>query len=375
MKSGNLGKIWKLRQRLITFLLVMLLLAGAAAHADSPFVLQPLRILLPGDLGTLEAMLVRPSGPGRYPLALIAHGSPRSPADRPNMTPLSLLPQALEFARRGWATLIVMRRGYGSSDGGWAETYGTCADPNYVAAGEAGAADLKTAIELVSHRPDIDPSRMIAVGVSAGGFATVALSADPPPGLVAAISFAGGRGSLENGRVCRPDRLIDAFRAFGKRSRVPMLWIYAANDHFFAPDLAQRLKAAFTAGGGDVDFIAAPAFGSDGHGLFSPAGIPQWTPDVDAFLQQHDLTARADPIALPAPAIVAPPVLGANGRKAFASYVIDAPHKAFALSADGYFGWKSGARTIEQARDAALALCRQSGRPCRVKFIDDAPAP
>src|SRR5271163_1925510 len=265
------------------FLVVCLLLAGAAvARADDPFVVQPLRILLPGDLGTLEALLVRPSDPGRYPLALIAHGSPRSGADRPLMTPLAMLPQALEFVRRGWAALIVMRRGYGSSDGGWAESYGPCNNPNYTAAGTAGAADLKIALEFVSHRPDIDPTRMIAVGVSAGGFATVALTADPPAGLVAAISFAGGRGSLESDEVCQGSRLIEAFRVFGKRSRVPMLWVYAANDHFFGPDLAQQFRAAFAAGGGIVDFVAAPAFGGDGHGLFSPAGIPVWTGYVDA---------------------------------------------------------------------------------------------
>src|SRR5277367_1812428 len=235
------------------FLVVCLLLAGAAvARADDPFVVQPLRILLPSDLGTLEALLVRPSDPGRYPLALIAHGSPRSGAERPEMTPLAMLPQALEFARRGWAALIVMRRGYGGSDGGWAEGFGSCGNANYTTAGEAGAADLKLALEFVSHRPDIDPSRMIAVGVSAGGFATVALTADPPPGLVAAISFAGGRGSQQADQVCEPEKLVAAFRAFGARSRIPMLWVYAENDHFFGPDLAKQLDAAFTGAGGSV---------------------------------------------------------------------------------------------------------------------------
>jgi len=354
-------------------LAVCLILAGTfVSRADGPFVLQPLRVPLAGDLGTLEALFVRPSEPGRYPLALIAHGSPRSPAERPAMTPLAMLPQALEFARRGWAVVIVMRRGYGGSDGGWAETFGGCANPDYADAGFAGADDLKTTLEFVSHRPDVDPTRLIAVGVSAGGFATVALTADPPPGLVAAISFAGGRGSLSDDNVCRPDRLIDAFRTFGERSRVPMLWVYAANDHFFGPDLAQQLDAAFTGAGGRVDFISAPAFGSDGHGLFSPAGIPVWTPYVEQFLQQQNLTMRAEPLPLPPPAITAPTVLGANGQKAFATFLIDAPHKAFALAADGSFGWKSGMRTVEAARAGALNFCQQSATNCSVMFVDDA---
>ena len=303
-----------MRWQRICFVVCLLLAGAIAGRADNPFVVQPLRILLPSDLGTLEALLVRPSDPGRYPLALISHGSPRSGAERPEMTPLGMLPQALEFARRGWAALIVMRRGYGGSDGGWAESFGSCGNGNYTAAGEAGAADLKLALEFVSHRPDIDGTRMIAVGVSAGGFATVALTADPPPGLVAAISFAGGRGSQQADEVCQPEKLVAAFRTFGQRSRIPMLWVYAENDHFFGPALAQQLREAFTAGGGNVDFIAAPAFGNDGHGLFSAAGIPQWTPYVDAFLQKQDLTLRDTPLALPVPDLTAPPQLAANGR-------------------------------------------------------------
>ena len=354
-------------------LLVVLQLASAGiARADSPFVLQPLRVLLGGDAGVLEALFVRPSAPGRYPLVLINHGSPRSAADRPNMTPLGLLPQAMEFARRGWAVVIVMRRGYGSSDGGWAEGFGSCDNPNYTAAGLAGAADLKKTIEFVAHRPDVDPTHIIAVGVSAGGFATVALTADPPPGLIAAVSFAGGRGSQESDKVCRQDRLIDAFRAYGKTSRIPMLWVYAANDHFFGPALARQLDAAFTSGGDSVDFISAPAFGNDGHGLFSAAGIDQWTPYVDKFLQQKNLTMRTTPLPLPVPNIAAPKMLGPNGQKAFAAFLIDAPHKAFAVSPDGYFGRQSGLRSVDAARAGALKLCAQNSGDCRVMFVDDA---
>ncbi len=132
---------------------------------------------------------------------------------------------------------------------------------------------MKLALEFVSHRPDIDPTRMIAVGVSAGGFATVALTADPPPGLLAAISFAGGRGSMQDGQDCRSDKLVAAFRAFGARSRIPMLWVYAANDHFFGPDLAKELDAAFTGAGGNVTFVAAPVFGNDGTACFRQAAF------------------------------------------------------------------------------------------------------
>jgi dienelactone hydrolase len=365
-------RMWWQRICLIVFLLIT---SASDVRAENFFLQHPLRIPLPGDLGTLEALLVRPSEPGRYPLALISHGSPRSGAERPEMTPLAMLPQALEFARRGWAALIVMRRGYGSSDGGWAETYGTCSNPDYIAAGRAAAADLKLSLEFVSHRPDIDPTHLIAIGVSAGGFATVALTAEPPPGLVSAISFAGGRGSLQADQDCRSDRLIEAFRAFGQSSRIPMLWVYAANDHFFPLALARQLRAAFVAGGGNVDFVAAPAFGNDGHALFSPTGIPVWTPYVDAFLQQQKLKLRNAPLPLATPHAIAPAQLGTNGRKAFATYLIQAPHKAFAVAPNGTFGWRSGARTTEKARADALKRCEQHAQHCEILFVDEAAVP
>jgi len=279
-------------------LLAVALIAGMAgeAAAAEPYLQEELRIpsALAGPRG-LEALLVRPNSPGRYPLALIAHGSPRSVEAHASMTPSAMVPQAIEFARRGWAAAVVMRRGYGDSGGDWTDSYGPCANPDFVAAGKAGAADLKASIDFLVKRPDIDPSRVISVGVSAGGFATVALTADPPPGLVAAISFAGGRGSIHANEVCHAERLIEAFRSFGKRSRTPMLWVYAENDHFFGPALAQQLKDAFTEGGGNVEFIAAPPFGRDGHYLFSMAGIPVWSGLVDKFLRQHDLSLRTRP--------------------------------------------------------------------------------
>ncbi len=356
-------------------------LALAAARADE-FVREPLRI--PASGTHLDALLVRPEGAGRFPLLLLNHGSPRSAADRPGMSPEALLPQARQFAQRGFAVAIVMRRGYGGSGGGWAEGYGPCADPDYVKAAAAAVADLKGAVAFLRQRPDIDATRILAVGHSAGGFATVALTADPPPGLVAGISFAGGRGSQSSDEVCGDDALVEAFRGFGKTSRVPMLWVYATNDRFFGPDLARELKEAFVEGGGKVEFVSAPAFGRDGHMLFSSAaGIPLWTPTVDGFLRRHGLapggainTASAGGTVLPAqPASLAPPsMLSSEGRRAFESYLNARSHKAFAAAPDGSFGWRSGRSTAQEARDEAMEKCGEHADNCRLLFVDDAAA-
>jgi dienelactone hydrolase len=342
--------------------------------AAQVYVREPMRIPMPaaGPKG-LEALLVRPAAAGRYPLALISHGSPRVRAERAGMTPYGYLPQIMEFARRGWAVAAVMRRGFGDSGRAFAETFGSCEDPAYLASARSQASDLRAAIAYLAARPDIDATRIISVGQSAGGLATVALTADPPAGLVAAINFAGGQGSPRDGEVCAGDRLVAAFATLGKTSRIPMLWIYTDNDQFFSPEIAQRLHQAFTAGGGVAAFVKHPAFGRDGHALFS-AGIALWTPHVDAFLQHRQLALRETLLPVPLPEIPAPVGLGENGRKAFADYLGGGPHKAFAMSPKGAYGWRSGRRTIEEARKSALDNCEKFGKDCRIVIVDETPA-
>jgi dienelactone hydrolase len=285
------------------FLLMLQFPALALLLSAQDLVEQELRIPAHGaGKNGLEAIMVRPNEPGPHPLALVNHGAPRSGSDRRKMTPRDMLPQAREFARRGWTTVVVMRRGYGDSGGDFAEDAHACGRfPDFYHSGVESANDLRAAIEYLSKLPEVDPTRIISIGRSAGGFATVALTAKPPAGLVAAISFAGGRGSPAKDEVCNPAELISAFRDFGKKSRIPMLWVYAKNDHFFSPQIAQEFYRAFTAGGGTAQFIIADPFGADGHGLFSQSGIPIWTPMVDAFLQSQNLVLRKTPPPQPEP--------------------------------------------------------------------------
>ena len=89
-------------------------------------------------------------------------------------------------------------------------------------------------------------------------------------------------------------------------------------------------------------------------------------------MKTQDLVMRSTPLPLLRPALEAPTALSANGRKAFETYLIDGPHKAFALSPDGHFGWQTGKRSTAAASAGALKNCQQSGAHCQVKFIDDA---
>ncbi|MDO9296957.1 S9 family peptidase [Bradyrhizobium sp.] len=351
---------------------LMALLAAAPATAADPFHREDLRIAMAaaGPRG-LEAMLIRPSGTRRYPLALLSHGTPREAAAREGMTPNGLYVQAIEFARRGFAAVVVMRRGYGDSGGGYAESNGPCDRRNYLASANASAADLRAAVDAMSRRTDVTTQGMIAAGVSAGGFASIALSADPPPGLAAVISFAGGRGSRADDDVCDEDALVRAFASLGKTSRIPSLWVYAGNDKYFGPDLARRMHVAFTTAGGRARFIDAPAFGRDGHGLFSAMGVSVWTPMVDGFLREMNLGTR-DLIAAPATAAVPPPrQFSEKGRAAFTAYLASGAHKAFAVSPKGQYAFRSGLRTPGLAEAAALAECAKHAPDCALYATGD----
>jgi len=357
------------RAAMLATLIVCIAMQPAAAE---PFHREDLRIPMEaaGPRG-LEAMLLRPPGTRRYPLALISHGAPRDAAARATMTVNRLYRQAVEFARRGFAALIVMRRGYGSSGGDYAENSGPCARRDYLRTGRESTNDLRAAVEAMKQRSDVTIERFIAVGISAGGFASIALSADPPPGLAAVINFAGGRGSRAEDDVCDEDALVRAFASFGTTSRIPTLWIYADNDKFFWPELAHRMHAAFTRAGGRAQFIDADEFGEDGHSLFAD-GIAIWTPMVDPFLRAQNL-GRRDLLPPPAAAeLPPPPRLADKGRAGFANYLTAGPHKAFAVSPRGAWASRSGQRSAAEAQQKAMEACSKYAPDCSIYAVNDA---
>jgi dienelactone hydrolase len=323
----------------------------------------------------LEALLIRPSGPQRYPLALISHGASGDAQERQEMSPYGFYRQAIEFARRGFAALVVMRRGYGGSPGSYAEGHSCCELGTYLHGAKDSTDDLRAAIAAMNSRRDVTTEGMIAVGVSGGGLASIALSVNPPPGLAAVINFAGGlmraQHSANDPRSASDEAgLVEAFRTFGQSSRTPMLWIYAANDSYFRPELAHQLLAAFTAAGGRAKLIDAPAFDNDGHQLFS-AGIAMWLKPVDDFLREQNLEIR-DLLPPPTlPALPLPPRLSEKGRASFTDYLAAGPHKAFAASPGGAFGYWSGTRSLQKAEDEALGNCAKNALDCALYAIDN----
>lgn len=358
-----------LQQRLALLLFILLALALPAAAQD--YLREDLRIPKSdaGEQG-LQALFIRPSAPGKYPLVIFNHGTPRDPVARRQLSPYSYLPVAMQFARRGYAVAMVMRRSYGSSGGEYSDGVNCNGDANFTQTGLNAAADIRIALEYFLRRPDVDANTIIAVGESAGGLGSLALSSLRPRGLRAVISFAGGHGSTSSFQICQKYKLINAFANYGKTSQVPTLWIYAENDTFFEPRVAQEFYTAFINAGGNAEFIAHPRDGEDGHN-FIYRGIALWPRYIDAFLQKHNLPRNRELLPLHVSVLPAPPRLDPRGLRSFQDFLNSGPNKAFAVSPEGAYGWRAGLNTRETAAEEALKTCAKYAPNCELYIVNE----
>jgi dienelactone hydrolase len=326
----------------------------------------------------LEALVTRPSEPGRYPLALLSHGTPRVDDDRKKATPLFSTTVAIEFALRGWTVVSLMRRGYGLSQGEFSESTGPC-DPqtDHLARARAMAQDIAAATKVMTGQPYIDGSKQLLLGVSSGGFASLAAAAAQPSGVLAVLNFGGGRGSTAPGTVCQPDRLVDAFGQLGKEVQAPTLWVYAENDSFFGPALAQRFFGAFRESGGKAQLVNLPVVGREGNSLFGGQAIGLWRGAVDKFLDAHGLQNWTQPMPIRPLTLLQPRATwDKNNVDEFERYRTSlAFEKAMAIGRDGRWVWRNGFRTPEAAAKAVLEQCEATIGGCRLYAINNTVAP
>ncbi|MGQ3071364.1 MAG: alpha/beta hydrolase family protein [Ferrovibrionaceae bacterium] len=248
--------------------------------------------LVPLEGGQLMEMTVfRPPGDGPWPLVVINHGSPGSPAERKTMRPVYSQPSEW-FVGQGYAVALPVRRGYGATGGDWAETYGKCRTADFYWAGLETARDINAAVTYMQRQPFVRGDKVVLVGQSAGGWGVIAASAAPVKGVVGVINFAGGRGghlggdtSINANENCAPERLIETAGKYGATASVPTLWVYTENDSYFDPKLSRSVFDAYVKAGGKGDYKLMPAFAKDGHSFFGgKGGVEIWSGPVKAFL-------------------------------------------------------------------------------------------
>ena len=327
-----------------------------------------------GPKGTfkLEALVVRPSkADGRLPIALITHGKNLKAEENQGLRADLFLAQARDFAARGWLSVVVIRRGYGLSDGipgvSRGAAYMSCQNADLVRGFDIEADDLDAALKVIAARPDADGSRVIAVGQSLGGGTVLAFAARNPAGLIGVVNVSGGVWRTDgNGGVCDFDALTSAMATFGSRTRVPTLWLYAENDSLFPPDVVARMHAAYTEAGGRAKLWTFPPIMHDGHNLFADfSGRVKWLRAVDRFMQANHMPnanlARVQEV-------MNATKLADSARPVVEEYFSTPMPKLLVVTASRKSAyWVANPSDITGARKRVLANCsKKSGANCTV---------
>lgn len=258
---------------------------------QGPRLREQLWILPSGDPAlALRATVFRPEAPAtaarRLPLVVINHGT--SDLTRLSVSMPVFYWLSRWFVDRGYVVVLPQRRGHGATGGPLAESIGTCANPDHFASGQVAADDIAAVVSYMTRQPFIAPDQTVVVGISTGGWASLALASRNPTGVRAVVNFSGGRGGHAHGRsnaVCGTRELIDAATAYGSTARVPTIWFYSRNDSYFGPKLATSMAEAWNGTGGKAALHLLPPYGKDGHDLANDhAGWNLWGRALDEFL-------------------------------------------------------------------------------------------
>src|SRR5882757_10032748 len=262
---------------------------GGLGAEGEPGRMQQWQVPTPAPDTLAYALLFRPPGDGPFALAVIAHATTQNVLRRAQMPQPQYRALAAWLVARGFAVLVPERPGHGATGGKYLEDQGGCDEADYLRSGRATADAIKAALSYLREQPFIRQDGTVIVGHSAGAWGALALAGENPQGVAAIIAFAPGRGGHANdlpNQVCAPHTLIQSAPEFGEDTRVPVTWLVAANDSYFAPDLSRQMAEAFRGGRGKVDFRVLPASGSEGHWLAETEAVVKTAgPELDRALK------------------------------------------------------------------------------------------
>jgi dienelactone hydrolase len=227
------------------------------------------------------------AGQPKSPFLVLNHGRTSNEAERAAMGRVRYSEISQYLVSLGFAVLVPTRIGYGVTGGPDVEYSGHCNDRNYVPGFDAAAEETALVLQRARTLPYVDVSRGIVAGTSFGGMTAIKLATLQLPGLVGAVNFSGGVGGDPKGhpgKPCSPLSLDALYRSYGATARVPSLWLYSRNDHYWGPQLPKQWFRTYVAAGGRAQFVDLPAYGEDGHQSF--AHNPEaWKPAFERFLR------------------------------------------------------------------------------------------
>ena len=271
---------------------------GAQGPEGAPNRAQPWRVPSPDADVAAQAVLFRPPGEGPFRLALIAHATTQNALRRAQMPQPEYRALAAFLVARGFAVLVPERLGHGATGGKYLEDQGGCDDADYAHAGarhrRARSHWRWNSLRAQSFIRQGRCRRSSGIRPAAGE--RWRWPAKIRNNIPAIIAFAPGRGGHANdvpNQICAPQTLMASAGEFGKRARVPVTWLVAANDTYFSPDLSRQLADAFRSGGGKVDFRVLAASGSEGHWLVeTDSGVGIAGAELDRALKLKTATAK-----------------------------------------------------------------------------------
>jgi dienelactone hydrolase len=235
----------------------------------------------------LPVMVFRDDTRTRAPFVVLGHGRATTPAANAALGQARYTANSRYLVALGFTVFVPTRIGYGVAGGPDLEFSGDCQAKRYSVGYDAAAQQTRAVVAYARGRRDIDAAMGLVMGQSYGGTTAIAIAADPPDGVRAAVNFAGGGGgrpTTHPGQPCSPMALTHLFAGYGATARIPTLWLYAPNDRYMGERLPRDWFDAFLRAGGAGRFVALPAHGEDGHASFT-RNTDAWRPAFETFLR------------------------------------------------------------------------------------------
>jgi dienelactone hydrolase len=85
--------------------------------------------------------------------------------------------------------------------------------------------DIAAAMQYMRGQDYVDANRAVLLGLSTGGWGSVAAAGENLPGVVGTVAFGAGHGVFSPRQVCDAPALVAAADRFGATTSIPVLWM------------------------------------------------------------------------------------------------------------------------------------------------------